>query len=400
MSRAAVLAGPGAGATGTGEPEGARAGAPRRPRRSRRWWWPAAAVSGLVLVAVLSAVVNRPPTTLPLAPDNPRTLGARALAQILEREGVTIAFRRSVDGALEATPPDGTLFVTRPDLLTADQWRAIAATEADVVLTDVAFADLGPLTTAVETTGLGHDEVRGAACSDPDAVAAGTLATRSGDVRATGEGVVVCFPADPAQPDVGAYAVVQDGDRTIRIVADARPFTNQALAEAGNAALALRVLGATEHLTWLVPTPVDPGPGRGDSALPPGADAVAAWALLLVAAVALWQGRRLGRVVSEPLPVIVPAAETTRGRARLYRRARAHAHAAAALRAGTASRLAHRTGVPASADPTSLVAALARATGRSPADVGAVLYGPPPDDDEGLLALVRELDTLESEVRP
>ena len=53
---------------------------------------------------------------------------------------------------------------------------------------------------------------------------------------------------------------------------------------------------------------------------------------------------------------------------------------------------------PASAAAPLVVDAIARATGRRPADVEALLYGPPPTDDRGLARLARDLDHLESEV--
>jgi hypothetical protein len=122
--------------------------------------------------------------------------------------------------------------------------------------------------------------------------------------------------------------------------------------------------------------------------------ALAAAAVLL----ALAQGRALGRVVTEVMPVVVRAAETTRGRGRLYRRSRAHDHAAAALRAGTAARLARALGLAHSAGADTLLDALTRATGHPAERLRPLLYGPPPTDDAGLLALSAALDTLESEV--
>src|SRR5699024_8060897 len=110
--------------------------------------------------------------------------------------------------------------------------------------------------------------------------------------------------------------------------------------------------------------------------------------------------RRLGRVVTEPMPVVVRSAETTLGRGRLYRRAGDHRHAAAGLRAGCAGRVATRPGVPRSAPAETLVAAVARASGRAEQQVGELLYGPPPATDAELIRLTRELDTLESEVHP
>jgi hypothetical protein len=94
----------------------------------------------------------------------------------------------------------------------------------------------------------------------------------------------------------------------------------------------------------------------------------------------------------------VPSAETTRGRGRLYRRSRAYGRASAALRAGTARRIGARLGIPRSATAPALTAAVAAATDWRSDEVAALLYGPPPTDDVGLLVLAQELDALESEV--
>jgi hypothetical protein len=115
--------------------------------------------------------------------------------------------------------------------------------------------------------------------------------------------------------------------------------------------------------------------------------------------VAVWRARRLGPVVTEPLPVVVRAAEATEGRARLYRRARARDRAADALRGAAVSRLAPRFGLGTAPDPQALAESLARHTGRPPHLVADLLYGPVPDDDAGLVALADALDALEEEVR-
>jgi len=162
------------------------------------------------------------------------------------------------------------------------------------------------------------------------------------------------------------------------------------------------MLGRHAKLTWYVPSPSDlgesaSGPSLGDL-LPPWTGAVALQLALVAVVAALWRARRLGRLVTEPLPVIVRAAETTRGRGRLYRRSRVYGHAAAALRAGVATRAAARVGLPRSADAPAVIDALARAT-RWPVDeVAALLYGPPPTNDAGLVNLARRLDDLDSEV--
>jgi hypothetical protein len=349
----------------------------------------------LLAVAVLSVAAQRPASRVPLSPDNPHADGARAAAEILRGQGVAIRTSRTTAAALAASPPDATVLVTSPGVLGPRQWKLLAAHPGDLVL--VGVADLRAVTDALAPAPGGAGGLRAAACADPDARAAGTLDTGAGDVRALADDVVVCFPAGD-DPRVGAYAVVDAGRRVV-VLADPRPLTNAGLAEAGNAALVLRALGRTPHLTWLVPSPADAAPATpAGSLLPPAADAVAAWALLVALAAMVWRGRRLGRVVVEPLPVVVRPAETTLGRARLYRRAGAHAHAAAALRAGAATRLAHRLGVPPGAPPERLLDAIAQGTGRPRADVATLLYGPSPEDHDGLLGLVRALDSLEAEV--
>ena len=62
--------------------------------------------------------------------------------------------------------------------------------------------------------------------------------------------------------------------------------------------------------------------------------------------------RRLGRLVREPLPVVVRAVETTERRGRLYRRAGDRARAAAVLRLAPADRLARRLAVRRGAGPS------------------------------------------------
>ena len=86
---------------------------------------------------------------------------------------------------------------------------------------------------------------------------------------------------------------------------------------------------------------------------------------MAVVVLALWRARRLGRVVEEPLPVVVRAAETVEGRGRLYRAAGARDRAAEALRRGARDRLVPRLGLPAGADREALVGTVAVRTGRT-----------------------------------
>ncbi|MDM7853993.1 DUF4350 domain-containing protein [Cellulomonas alba] len=378
----------------------------RAAGRWRRWRVLLAIVVGLVLVALLAALPEPRTSSVRLAPDNPAPDGARAAAQILGRQGVHVHYVRRIADVRAAAHPGTTLLVASDRLLDEDQVDALAATGADLALVDAGWA-LERLTDQLRALGASASsdvEARDAACDDPDARAAGTI-TAAGAVEALGPGAVVCFPGSGAVSRSGAYAVVAGSPR-IAALSDAAPLENAGLADEGNAALVLRMLGRHRDLVWYVPS-VDDTSGASDAStgpslvdLVPRTVPLVGLALLLVLAVAaLWRGRRLGRLVLEPLPVVVRSGEATRGRGRLYRRARAHGHAGAALRAGTATRCAARLGLPRSAEPAAVVAAVARATGREPGTVAHLLYGPPPTDDSALTRLARDLDDLESEVQ-
>ena len=374
----------------------------RARTRWQQWRWPLTAlVTFLVLVGASSLLQARTSTT-PLAPDNPSDDGARAVAQILGDRGVDVHYVRTVREARALALEGTTLLVAGTSALGYEGAQALATVPADLVV-------VGPDAYAVEelTDGeftLGHEYTSGvqqADCPDPDAQAAERISTDERLVVATGDGVT-CFPDPGLGGAGGAFGSLERDGRRIVVINDEAVITNAHLAEHGHAALALRTLGAHEDLVWLVPSieldADDVGTGGTGRIFPEWAPTVALQLLVVVLALALWRGRRLGRVVTEPLPVTVRAAEATLGRGRLYRRARTRGHAAAALRAGTASRLAARLGLPRAAGATDVIDAVARATGRGVDEISGVLYGPPPTDDGELLWLARTLDQLEGEV--
>lgn len=391
---------PATGPAPTGDGTTSRSRAGRRWRKSRA----PLLVLALLLVGGLLAVLPAPRTsTTPLAPDNPGASGARALAQILQRHGVQVHYVRSLAAAEKAAGTGSTLLVLGDMYLTPAMVDRIGRTSADLVLveTPTALETLAP--GVAPSYGGSTADVRSARCDDEDAVAAGTVSA-AGALRANGPRVTVCFPEAGAGGEGGALAVV-DGARRVSVLTDASLLTNRALPDQGNAALAIRLLGRHPDLVWYLPSSDDLGADRGSDGgtsltdlMPPWMTVVGLLAVAVALAAALWRGRRLGPVVSERLPVVVRAGETTRGRGRLYRQARAHAHAAAALRAGAATRSAARLGLPRSAGRAAVVDAVSRATGRQAEDVDHLLYGSSPTDDRGLAQLARELDHLESEV--
>ena len=380
--------------------------ATRTRTRWQRLRWPIAIVVVFLVLVGVSSLLQARTSTTPFAPDNPGESGARALAQILQDQGVDVRYVCSVDTAVALAEEDTTLLVT-PDtwMLEPGDLARLADVPADVVLVETSSAAVSAFTGGeIDYTWGGSAGSADAECDDPDALAAERVSQASGGLVSASPDVVLCFPTPTVSGDPTATYAVRDGEHRVAVVANPALMTNAQLDEAGNAALMLRALGGHETLVWFVPDPMASlgSPDLGDlfmlGALPDWMPVLLLQLGVVLLAVALWRGRRLGRIVTEPLPVVVRASEAAVGRGRLYQRARSYGHAAAALRAGTAARTAGRLGLPRTAEATQVIDAVARATGRPVEQVAGLLYGPPPTDDAGLLQLARQLDELESEV--
>lgn len=366
--------------------------------RLRQLWTAArapVAIGLLVLLgAVIIAVVGMQAERGLLNPRATDEAGSRAVAEVLRGRGVGVELTRDTARASSAGP-DATLLVGFPDRLAPSQLTAVARTRADLVLVAPGPDALAELAPGIAAAGQAPVQQRPARCELPAARAAGEADT-GGRLYRAGNGAQ-CYPAD------GGAALVQVGDagRTVTVIGAADVLTNTGLPEAGNAALALRLLGQHNRLLWYLPTPgAVPATEQQSFAelIAPGWLWGAAQLGIAAVLVAVWRARRLGPVVTEPLPVVVRAAETVEGRARLYRRVGARDHAAQTLRDASCARLRPLLGLPAGAEPGAVAVAAASRTGRSGSEVTALLYGPAPADDAALVRLADSLDTLETEV--
>lgn len=361
----------------------------------------------LLIVTVVGTLTESQHSKTPFAIDNPKHDGTQALARLLRQEGVSVETVRSQEAAVRAAEPGTTVALLDAGLLTEDERSELARTGADVVVVGALYQDLSGLTDPVELTSSGQsapaDTVLTSQCPDADAAAAESMAGSRGSVQ-LGEGTDAtgCFPIAQGEDRTGyAYAIdATGGGGALRVIADADVITNSRLAEAGHAALAIRALGHHEHVVWFdasqqqIPTVWD------TVSTPPWMPVLLAQGVVIVCALAVVRGRRFGRIVAEDLPVVVHAAETTRGRGRLYRRAGARDRAAETLRSATALRLSRRLGLPRAAERDAVAHAAARATGWPPRLVGDLLCGPVPSNDRALAGLAVQLDRLESEVLP
>lgn len=334
-----------------------------------------------------------------LDPDSYAPAGSRAVAEVLRDRGTEVVRVDTVEGVLAQAEPGGVLVLPVPEALAPSELERLADTALRLVVVGAGDDQLEALGLAVEVQGAVEVAARRPACALPAAERAGDVDLGGLTYRGTGE-----------EPVTGCYAA--DGDATLleldgsaTLLGDGALLTNDRLDDRGNASLALSVLGVgpqdsqVPEVLWLVPRPGRAVPDREQRSLgdlvAPGVYAGAAQLLVVLAVVALWRARRLGRVVEEPLPVVVRAAEAVEGRSRLYRAAGARGQAAEALRAATRDRLSRRVGAGPSTSRPGLVAVVAERTGADPAHVDGLLYGAAPADDDALVRLADDLRTLE-----
>jgi hypothetical protein len=362
--------------------------------------WPAA----LVVVAGVITLLSGGSDTSLLNPESYDRHGSHALSVLLSDGGVRIHPVRTVATAqaAERAGSAATLLVTDPDLLPAAVLGGLMATAGTTVLVAPSHYSLP---WAVPELAIAEEvEVRERApgCDLPvagraGAVTLGGFAYRRAPIAGDAVPIALCYSSA-----TGA-ALARVGNRFV--LGAPEPLLNRSLDDAGNAALALGLLGRHADLVWFQPDPTDPGLASGGrrslTALLP-ANLTRALFQLAVALVllVLWRARRLGPLVVEPLPVVVRAAEATEGLAALYRRAGARDRAAAALREATATALGRTLGL--STGPAvapALVNAVAARAGYDPARVADLLLGAPPADDVALVRLADALDELTTRVR-
>jgi hypothetical protein len=192
--------------------------------------------------------------------------------------------------------------------------------------------------------------------------------------------------------------------RTVTVLGAGTFLTNGELARAGNAALAVNLL-PSRRVVWLVPpvssvaaAPGPAGPRSFASLVPLTAYLVVAQLAIAVLLAAIWRARRLGQLVTEPLPVVVRASETVEGHGHLYQSRHARGRAASALRAAALIRISKAAGLPPGASRETVTAAVAARTAADQATIAQLLYGPAPRTDQALVNLAREVDELEREV--
>ncbi|MCX7521082.1 DUF4350 domain-containing protein [Microbacterium sp. STN6] len=376
----------------------------RQALRGARFWLVLAAIAVVVVIATLIIRgAGDAASDIELGATNPAPDGAGAVVQVLRDHGVHVVEAGSLREARRATARDShatLLYYDPKTLLTADTLRSMRALAPSIVAIDPSFAALQALAPGVSAAGVARHSTNlpaGTGCTDASAARAGTITASGSAYRVSGD-AQGCFSTGG-----GAWAMAQqrtDG-RLVTVLGSTDLVSNQSISHAGNAALALGLLGADETLVWYLPTLAD----VAASGPPSLAELTPGWVtpvmVLLIAtalAAAFWRGRRFGPLVVEDLPVTVRAEETMEGRARLYQRASARLRALDALRVGTITRFARRLGLPESASVSEVSDAAAALLGRDPREVRGILLDSEPGTDTELVALTDRLTALERAV--
>lgn len=366
----------------------------RRLRSIIGWVIVAALVVGVAWVG-LQIAATAPSERRSLDPEGRGDAGALALAEILRDQGVEVDVYRSHVEARDALDESTTLVMTNPYTLSDEGLAELMGPADRVVFLSVGAhllddLDLG----AYSSAPLAEVDAQ---CTAGEFAEVGTI--EPDRLMTPHSGVEGCFGDEE-----GAAVLIDDSDgRRTSIVDGSRLFSNAYLAENGNAALALALLGQTDRVVWYVPSLGDSdleatSPDTLGTLTPPWVTPAIILLMLSGAAAALWRGRRFGPLVAETLPVTVRASETMHGRARLTAKAADAPHAALAIRDGAQRRLARRLGLTARATSDEVADAASDRLRIPRGTLQALLAGPLPTDDAALVELARRLADLEEAV--
>ncbi len=364
----------------------------QRWRTSR---WVVLALVAITAFAAVSAWLTTPRLGGRMDARATSPTGAHALVTLIGERGVDVVIADSMEDVEHAARPDTLVLVAQTHNLRGEEpLRRLAAVPGDRLVVEPTAAAREALAPGVRVLGNGEpsDEPN---CTLAEAQRAGTARMDGSAVYDQGGNAVLtrCYG--------GSLVRYDDAGRTVTVIGTTDFMTNAGLLKDGNAALAMNLAGGRDRLIWFAPQRVEGDPTAGATItdlIPDAALWVAVQLSVVVALLAIWQGRRLGPLVAEQLPVVVRASETAEGRARLYRSTRARGQAATALRTATLRRLTPRLGMGTRASDDAVVAAVAAHCGSETRAVHDILFGPEPHTDAELLRLANALDDIERQV--
>lgn len=334
----------------------------------------------------------------------------RALTQVLgDHYDVSVDQVRSPAKAIEAAQQGKPVTIFNAgELRNYDFETLLTTSNADITLVGFEYYLPESLTeSGLEPQGYNDKPVSRGACSIP---------AKAQTISASGNAIIVRNPQalansqylgrGPAQlcfayaNGYGYLELPLKSGKTLRILPNAQLVTNKYLDKDDNAALALYATGrGSEVVFYNAETNESVYAAQAPKPYPSWLVPLM-WQFGLLALVwAFIVGRRQGRIVNEPLPVVAQGTETTVGRAGLYQRARASEHSGRILRIATIIRLGRRLGISPNADATLVAQTVSMACNRTAKEIEYILYGPAPASAVELTQLSQALEQLEEEVK-
>ncbi|MBU3750873.1 MAG: DUF4350 domain-containing protein [Mycobacterium sp.] len=364
-------------------------------RRWRTGRWVALALLAVTAFAVVSAWLTAPRVGGRMDPEATSALGGHALVALLRDRGVEVVIADTVPQVQAAAGPGTLLLVAETANTRGQALTDLAAIPGDRLIVEPTATSRETLAPRVRLSSAGRaDNTPDCALREADRAGMATFDAADTYEPAAQTTMVRCYG--------GALVRYAADGRTVTVVGSADFMTNGGLLREGNAALAMNLAGGQARLIWYAPQRLQ-GDSQADRSITELIPAAVYWVVLqlgvVVVLLALWQGRRLGPLVAERLPVVVRASETVEGRARLYRSRRARGQAAEALRAAALHRLTPRLGLGTGASAPAVAAAVARRCGLEESIAHGVLFGPAPETDSDLCSLAQALDDIERQVK-
>lgn len=363
-------------------------------------------LAGMVIYASMKEELTKEPYDIHSVSSD----GVRALAQVLnDHYDVSVDQVPSAAKAILAAQQGKPVTIFNAGRLQNNDFETLLTTSnADITLVGFGYYLLESLAeSGLELQGYNDKPASRGTCS---------ISTKAQTISATGNAIIVRDPqalADsqylgrgPAQlcfayaDGYGYLELPLKSGKTLRIITNPELVTNKYLDKDDNAALALYATGRGSEVAFYNAENADSF--NSDQQLKPYPSWLMPlmWQFGLLALVwAFIVGRRQGRIVNEPLPVVAQGTETTVGRAGLYQRARASEHSGRILRIATIIRLGRRLGIAPNADATLVVQTVSMACNRTAKEIEYILYGPAPASAVELTQLSQALEQLEEEVK-
>lgn len=363
-------------------------------------------LAGMVIYASMKEELTKEPYDIHSVSSD----GVRALAQVLnDHYDVSVDQVPSAAKAILAAQQGKPVTIFNAGRLQNNDFETLLTTSnADITLVGFGYYLLESLAeSGLELQGYNDKPASRGTCS---------ISTKAQTISATGNAIIVRDPqalADsqylgrgPAQlcfayaDGYGYLELPLKSGKTLRIITNPELVTNKYLDKDDNAALALYATGRGSEVAFYNAENADSF--NSDQQLKPYPSWLVPlmWQFGLLALVwAFIVGRRQGRIVNEPLPVVAQGIETTVGRAGLYQRARASEHSGRILRIATIIRLGRRLGISPNADATLVAQTVSMACNRTAKEIEYILYGPEPASAVELTQLSQALEQLEEEVK-